>query len=97
LRNCKPANGDPKIPMIITTKTGQQFDTNQDLTPSERHVLQKLFLWESMASSLQEFREKKKVALSKGWNNSGPVEQSEAMKMIILHLEAKVALRLKTS
>jgi len=83
--------------MIITTKTGQQFDTNQDLTAGERHVLQKLFLWESMASSLQEFREKKRAALSKGWNNSGPVEQSEELKKIILDLEAKVALRLKRS
>jgi len=83
--------------MIITTKTGQQFDTNQDLTSGERHVLQKLFLWESMASSVQEFREKKKAALSKGWNNSGPVVQSEALKRIILDLEAKVAFRLKTS
>ena len=83
--------------MIITTKTGQQFDTNEDLTAGERHVLQKLFLWESMASSLQEFREKKRTALSKGWNNSGPVEQSEALKKIILDLEAKVALRLKRS
>ena len=83
--------------MIITTKDGQRFDTNQDLTASERHVLQKLFLWESMASSLQEFREKKKAALSKGWNNSGPVEQSEALKKIIRHLETKVTLRLKAS
>ena len=83
--------------MIITTQDGQHFDTNQDLTASERHVLQKLFLWESMASSLQEFREKKKAALSKGWNNSGPVEQSEALKKIIRHLETKVTLRLKTS
>ena len=83
--------------MIITTKDGQSFDTNQDLTASERHVLQKLFLWESMASSLQEFREKKKAALSKGWNNSGPVEQSEALKKIIRHLEGKVTLRLKRS
>jgi hypothetical protein len=83
--------------MIITTKNGQTFDTNQDLTAIERHILQKLFLWESMASSIQEFREKKRAALSRGWNNSGPVEQSEALKKIIRHLEAKVAVRLKAS
>ncbi|MFO7598793.1 MAG: hypothetical protein R6X27_03170 [Candidatus Desulfacyla sp.] len=83
--------------MIITIKSGQRFDTSQDLTAGERHVLQKLFLWESMASSMQEFREKKRAALSKGWNNSGRVEQSEALKKIILDLEAKVALRLKRS
>lgn len=97
LRDGNPGGGDPKIPMIITTRSGQRFDSNQDLTAGERHVLQKLFLWESMASSLQEFREKKRAALSKGWNNSGPVEQSEALKKIILDLEAKVALRLKRS
>jgi len=83
--------------MIITTTSGQRFDTDRDLTAGERHVLQKLFLWEAMASSLEEFREKKKAALSKGWNNSGPVDQSEALKKIILDLETKVALRLKTS
>ncbi len=83
--------------MIITTKNGRQFDSNQDLTASERHILQKLFLWESMASSLQEFREKKKAALSKGWNDSGPVKQSETLRKIILHLEENVTLRLKRS
>jgi hypothetical protein len=97
LSDCGPANGDPKASMIITTKNGRQFDSNQDLTASERHILQKLFLWESMASSLQEFREKKKAALSKGWNDSGPVKQSEALRKIILHLEENVTLRLKRS
>jgi hypothetical protein len=83
--------------MMFTTQNGQQFDTNRDLTPEERHILQKLLLWESMASSLAQFREKKEAALSKGWNNSGPVTQSEALKKIIRDLEAKVARRLKTS
>jgi len=83
--------------MIITTKNGQTFDTNRDLTAAERHVLQKLFLWESMASSLEEFRDKKKEALLKGWNNSGPVKQGIALQKIVRHLEAKVALRLKKS
>jgi hypothetical protein len=83
--------------MIITTQSGQQFDTDRDLTPEERHILQKLFLWESMASSVAEFREKKAAAISKGWNNSGPVRQSTALKRILSDLEAKVAHRLKTS
>ncbi len=83
--------------MIITTNSGQTFDTNKDLTAPERHILQKLFLWESMSSSLQEFREKEKAALSKGWNNSGPVTESNALKDIIRHLEAKVSLRLNKS
>jgi len=83
--------------MIITTQSGQQFDTNQDLTPAERHVLQKLLLWESMASSVQEFREKKRAALTKGWNNSGPLEQGATLKKILVDLEAKIALRTKGS
>ncbi len=83
--------------MIITTNNGQTFDTNKDLTAPERHILQKLFLWESMSSSLEEFREKKKAALSKGWNNSGPVTESDALKDVIRHLEAKVSLRLNKS
>lgn len=81
--------------MIITTQSGQTFDTEKDLTAPERHILQKLFLWESMASSLEEFREKKQTALIKGWNNSGPVPESQALRDIVRHLEAKVRLRLK--
>jgi hypothetical protein len=83
--------------MIITTKAGQSFDTNQDLTAPERHVLQKLFLWESMASSLQQFNEKKTEALEKGWNESGPVKESYALGRIIEYLEDKVSTRLGNS
>lgn len=81
--------------MIITTKDGKSFNTATDLTAPERHILQKLFLWESMASSLQEFRDKKEEALFKGWNNSGPVTESPALKGIIIDLERKVSLRLR--
>jgi hypothetical protein len=80
--------------MIITTKDGNSFNTETDLTAPERHILQKLFLWESMASSLQEFRDIKKQALLKGWNNSGPIQESPALKIIIRDLERKVSLRL---
>ncbi len=81
--------------MMITTQGGHTYDTDRDLTAPERHILQKLFLWESMADSLEQFREKKREALSLGWNNSGPVTQSEAMKQIIHHLETKLKLRLE--
>jgi len=80
--------------MIITTKDGKWFDTQTDLTAPERHILQKLFLWETMASSIQEFREKKKDALLRGWNNSGPINESPALKSIISELERKVLARL---
>lgn len=81
--------------MIITTEDGKSFDTETDLTAPERHILQKLFLWESMASTLDQFREKKDQALFKGWNNSGPIQESPALKRIIRDLERKVVVRLK--
>ena len=80
--------------MMITTKDGKSIDTETDLTAPERHILQKLFLWESMASSLQEFREKKEKALLKGWNNSGPIPESMALQSIIRDMEEKVSHRL---
>lgn len=80
--------------MIITTRDGNAIDTEKDLTSPERHVLQKLFLWESMASSLQQFREKKEEALLRGWNNSGRVRESQALRSIIQDLEHKVSKRL---
>jgi hypothetical protein len=81
--------------MILTTRTGQSYDTETDLSAQERHVLQKLFLWKSMASSVEEFRKKKEEALQKGWNRSGPVRESDALKAIVRDLEEKVILRLQ--
>jgi hypothetical protein len=80
--------------MIISIREGKSFDTNADLTAPERHVLQKLILWEPMAPSIQEFRNKKEEALGKGWNNSGPVNESPALKSIIGELERRVSVRL---
>ena len=82
--------------MMITTKNGESFDTENDLTPPERHILQKLFLWKSMATTLQQFRKKKEEALQKGWNNSGPVSESLAIRKITADLEEKVLIRLNT-
>jgi len=81
--------------MLFTTRDGTSFDTQADLTASERHILQKLFLWENMASSIQEFRKKKEAALSNGWNNSGPVSESTALKRIIEELETRVSERIR--
>ena len=80
--------------MIITTGGGKAFDTQKDLTAPERHVLQKLFAWQDMSDSLEQFREKKEGALQKGWNNSGPLKASAALKLIIRHMENKVIDRL---
>jgi len=81
--------------MILTLGNGQSFDTETDLTAVERHVLQKLFLWKSMASSVEEFRKKKEEALQKGWNQSGAIAETDAMKAIARDLEEKVILRLR--
>jgi hypothetical protein len=82
--------------MIIQTETGQSFDTDRDLSAPERHVLQKLFAWGSLAGSLKQFREKRDEALQKGWNNSGPVRQSAALNAIIRDLEKKLISRIST-
>jgi hypothetical protein len=81
--------------MIITTTGGRSFDTQKDLTASERHILQKLFAWKDMSISLEQFKEKKEEALQKGWNNSGPITESIALKLIVNDMEVKVIERLK--
>jgi hypothetical protein len=85
----------PKAIVIITTRNGKTVDTERDLTAPERHVLQKLFLWKSMADSLEQFREKKELALLKGWNNSGPIAESPNLKTVITDLEDMVLRRLR--
>ena len=80
--------------MIFTISDGTSFDTQVDLTAHERHVLQKLFLWEAMASSVQEFKEKKAAAIASGWNGSGPISESPALASIIAVLEKRVSDRL---
>lgn len=80
--------------MIFTTKDGKSFDTERDLTAPERHILQKLFLWKSMASSIEQFRTKKEEALCKGWNHSGPIRESQTLGLIVRDLEQRVSERL---
>ena len=82
--------------MIITTKSGNSYDTEIDLTAPERHILQKLFLWETMTSSVDEFNTKIEEALLKGWNNSGPISGSTAFRHIVNDLKKKVILRVKS-
>lgn len=79
---------------MIETKNGKRFDTDRDLTAPERHILQKLFAWETVSESVEQFREKKKKALADGWNRSGPVSASPALKAICKDMEKKVAARL---
>ena len=81
--------------MILMTSSGRSFDTQKDLTAPERHVLQKLFAWKDMSTSLEQFKEKKMEALQKGWNNSGSITESNALKMIVKDMERKVIERLQ--
>ncbi len=82
-------------PVIIETKDGSRIDTERDLTAPERHILQKLLLWRSMAVSIEQFREKKDRALLKGWNESGPVHESLNLRKVISKLEDEVVTRLR--
>jgi hypothetical protein len=81
--------------MRYTTQTGETFDTEKDFSSEERHALQKLFLWKDLAASVEEFRRKKQEALLKGWGDSGPIQESRAMRSITRDLEDQVAGRLR--
>ncbi len=80
--------------MIITTSRNQIINT-ATLSPEERHIIQKLFAWESLVDSVAGFRKKQQEALKTGWNNSGPVTETRALSLVSQHLEAKIRLRLK--
>jgi hypothetical protein len=81
--------------MIITTTDGRSLDTDRDLTAAERHILQKLFLWEEMAVTLNQFREETAKAFRRGWNNSDPIKESPAMRIIISTMESRLIARLE--
>lgn len=81
--------------MIITVCGSNSIDTDKDLGPEERHIVQKLFAWASMVASVEQFRELKKKALADGWNNSGPVSESRALSLVVNDLEAEILQRLK--
>jgi hypothetical protein len=81
--------------MLYTTKKGEIFDLEKDFSSPERHILQKLFLWQEMAASVEEFRRKKAEALQAGWNNSGPIQEGPALMSVTQDLEKRVAQRLK--
>lgn len=79
--------------MIITCENGQQVDTAR-LSPEERHIIQKLLAWHSLATSMDMFREKTVSALAAGWNGSGPVAKTRALTLVIGSLEKKLRNRL---
>ncbi|WP_022667649.1 hypothetical protein [Desulfospira joergensenii] len=81
--------------MIIKTQKGRSIDTAVDLGPAERHILQKLFAWQSVVDSISLFREKKARALEVGWNDSGPIRESRALSLVIQEMEEQILNRLK--
>lgn len=81
--------------MLIDIDGKIKIDTDRDLNSAERHILQKLFGWKTMVDSISQFREKKRSALQKGWNNSGPVRESKALALVIQKLEKELEIRLQ--
>lgn len=81
--------------MIININSGISIDTDKDLGPEERHIVQKLLAWASTVESVPRFRELRKKALADGWNNSGPVGESRALSLVADDLEARIRQRLK--
>ena len=79
--------------MIIDCINGEKVDTAR-LGPEERHVIQKLMAWQSLAGSLAFFREKTAAALAAGWNDSGPVPRTRALGLVIDTLERDLNRRL---
>jgi hypothetical protein len=81
--------------MLIHIDENTVIDTDRDLGSEERHVLQKLLCYKAFVDSLEEFREKKEKAYIVGWNNSGPIRESQALKHVVEHMEKELDLRLK--
>ena len=81
--------------MIINTYDGASIDTSKDLSPAERHIVQKLFAWATMVESVARFRELKQKALAEGWNNSGPLRESRALSLVAEDLEIQIRRRLR--
>ncbi len=81
--------------MIISLSNSRRVDTETDLTPHERHILQKMFAARDLAATLWEFRDKKQMAFKNGWNDSGPVRERDIMAMIIDDLEKQFLQRLQ--
>ena len=79
--------------MIIECSNGKQVDT-RTLSPAERHVIQKLLAWHSLAESLVFFREKTRAALETGWDGTGPVRMTRALEQVIKTLEADLVKRI---
>lgn len=79
--------------MIIRLTDTTEIDTDRDLSPEERHILQKLLCYKYFVSSVAEFRLKKETAFRVGWNNSGPIRESQTMARVAAQLEEDLQVR----
>ena len=80
--------------MRIRIDNSTEIDTDRDLSPAERHILQKLYGWKSLATSIEQFREQRERAMKLGWNNSGPIKETLALKRVADFLEQELRERL---
>jgi len=83
--------------MIIQIDSSIVIDTDKDFSSGERHVLQKLLGWKTMVKSMAEFQQKKESALAVGWNDSGPIRESQAFTLAVQQLEKELLLQFKKS
>ena len=79
--------------MIFTLDNKKTIDTAA-MTAEERHIIQKLMAWQSLAPSLAFYREKQQAALQAGWNQSGPVRPGPGLAAIMRILEKQLLDRL---
>lgn len=86
-RRKTPGSVRKKRLMIINLSSGRKIDTEKELTAEERHIVQKLYAWASVAQSSAVFKTKKEHAFKTGWNNSGPVAERNIVRQIIADLE----------
>lgn len=80
--------------MIFEIDSQTRVDTDTDLEPEERHILQKILCWKVACTSMAQFREKCRAAFHTGWNDSGPVSERPIMSAVIKHLEIEIHQRL---
>lgn len=81
--------------MLIHLDNNTTIDTDRDLSSEERHVLQKLLCYKAFVDSVDEFHQKKNKAYSVGWNNSGPIRESQALRKIVQQMEKELDSRIK--
>jgi hypothetical protein len=79
--------------VIYLTLAGRAVDTDQELSPPERHVLQKLMAWQQLGLPLADYASRRAKALQQGWDGRGPVTESPALRAVADDLAARLAVQ----